>query len=163
GKVSIAGLLTAPKVTAPLTVNRADINLPESLPPSVVVLKVVETKSKNAKPLPPAAADQPPALPATLDITIDMPGNIFVRGHGLESEWRGKLTITGTSANPVINGSLEQIRGSVDLLGKAFTITRGAITFDGGPKLDPVLDIIAEASAADITAQVNISGFASAP
>jgi translocation and assembly module TamB len=163
GTVSIVGPLTGPKVTAPLTINRADINLPESLPPNVVVLKVVETNSKTGKPPPAAAASQTSALPATLDITIDMPGNIFVRGHGLESEWRGKLAITGTSATPVINGSLEQIRGSVDLLGKTFTITRGAITFDGSPKLDPVLDIIAEVSAADITALVNIGGFASAP
>jgi translocation and assembly module TamB len=37
------------------------------------------------------------------------------------------------------------------------------ITFDGSAKLDPVLDIAAEVSAADITAQVNIGGFASAP
>jgi translocation and assembly module TamB len=164
GTVAIAGPLAAPKVTAPLTVDRADINLPESLPPNVVVLKVVETNGKIGKPPPvPPANQQPPALPATLDIKLDMPGNIFVRGHGLESEWRGKLTITGTSAAPVIAGSLEQIRGSVDLLGKTFTLTRGAITFDGSAKLDPVLDIVAEASAADITAQVNIGGFASAP
>jgi len=163
GTVSIAGPLTAPKVTAPLTVNRADINLPESLPPNVVVLKVVETNSKTGKQPPPAPANQPPALPATLDIKIDLPGNIFVRGHGLDSEWRGHLVITGNSAAPVITGSLEQIRGSVDLLGKTFTLTRGAITFDGSAKLDPVLDIVAEASAADITAQVNIDGFASAP
>jgi translocation and assembly module TamB len=164
GTVAIAGPLTSPKVTAPLTVDRADINLPDSLPPNVVVLKVVETNSKTGKPPPsPPANQQPPALPATLDIKLDMPGNIFVRGHGLESEWRGKLTITGTSAAPAIAGSLEQIRGSVDLLGKAFTLTRGAITFDGSAKLDPVLDIVAEASAADITAQVNIGGFASAP
>jgi translocation and assembly module TamB len=130
----------------------------------VVVLKVVEKNGKAGGKTPlPAPADNQPALPAALDITLDMPGNIFVRGHGLESEWRGRLTITGTSAAPVIAGSLEQIRGSVDLLGKTFTLTRGAITFDGSPKLDPVLDIVAEASAADITAQVNISGPASAP
>jgi translocation and assembly module TamB len=163
GSVSIVGPLTAPKVSAPLTIDRADINLPDSLPPSVVVLKVVETNSKGGKQPPPAPAAQPPALPATLDIKIDMPGNIFVRGHGLDSEWRGRLTITGTSAAPAINGSLEQIRGSVDLLGKTFTLTRGRITFDGSAKLDPVLDIVAEASTADITAQVNIGGFASAP
>ncbi len=164
GTVTIAGPLTAPKVTAPLTVDRADINLPDSLPPNVVVLKVVEKNGKGSKAAPPAAAaDTQPALPAALDIAIDMPGNIFVRGHGLESEWRGRLTITGTSVAPVIAGSLEQIRGSVDLLGKTFTLTRGAITFDGSAKLDPVLDIVAEASAADITAQVNISGPASAP
>ena len=163
GDVSIAGPLTAPKITAPLTINRADINLPGSLPPSVVVVKVVETNSKTGKPPPPAAANQPPALPAMLDIKIDMPGNIFVRGHGLDSEWRGKLAITGTSAAPAISGSLEQIHGSVDLLGKTFTLTRGAITFDGSAKLDPVLDIVAETSTADITAQVQISGVASAP
>jgi translocation and assembly module TamB len=163
GTVAIAGPLTAPRVTAPLTVDRADINLPESLPPNVVVLKVVEKNGKADKTPLPAPADNQPALPAALDITIDMPGNIFVRGHGLESEWRGRLTITGTSAAPAIAGSLEQIRGSVDLLGKTFTLTRGAITFDGSAKLDPVLDIVAEASAADITAQVNIGGFASAP
>jgi translocation and assembly module TamB len=162
GTVAIAGPLTAPKVTAPLTIDRADISLPDSLPPNVVVLKVAEKNGKGGAPQP-AAADQKPALPATLDITVDMPGNIFVRGHGLESEWRGRLTITGTSAAPAIAGSLEQIRGSVDLLGKTFTLTRGAITFDGSPKLDPVLDIVAEASAADITAQVNINGPASAP
>jgi translocation and assembly module TamB len=164
GNISIAGPLTAPKVTAPLTINRAEINLPASLPPNVVVVKVVETNSKTGKaPPPPPAANQAPTLPATLDVKIDMPGNIFVRGHGLDSEWRGKLTITGTSAAPAISGSLEQIRGSVDLLGKTFTITRGRITFDGSAKLDPVLDIAAEASTADITAQVNISGVASAP
>ncbi len=162
GTVTIAGPLTAPKVTAPLTIDRADISLPDSLPPNVVVLKVVEKNGTGGKAPEPAAADRP-ALPAALDIAIDMPGNIFVRGHGLESEWRGRLTITGTSAAPVIAGSLEQIRGSVDLLGKTFTLTRGTITFDGSAKLDPVLDIVAEASAADITAQVNISGPASAP
>jgi translocation and assembly module TamB len=162
GTVTIAGPLTAPKVTAPLTVDRADINLPDSLPPNVVVLKVVDRNGK-AGDAQPAAAEQKPAVPAPLDITLDMPGNIFVRGHGLESEWRGRLTITGTSAAPAIAGSLEQIRGSVDLLGKTFTLTRGSITFDGSAKLDPVLDIVAEASAADITAQVNIIGPASAP
>jgi translocation and assembly module TamB len=162
GTVAIAGPLTAPKVTAPLKIDRADIRLPDSLPPNIVVLKVVERNGRSEQ-APPVAADQQPAVAAALDITVDMPGNIFVRGHGLESEWRGRLTITGTSAAPAIAGSLEQIRGSVDLLGKTFTLTRGVITFDGTAKLDPVIDIVAEASASDITAQVNINGPASAP
>jgi translocation and assembly module TamB len=163
GTVSITGSLTAPKVAAALTIDRADINLPDSLPPNVVVIKVTRINGNAGKQPPAAPVAEPPALPATLDIKIDMPGNIFVRGHGLDSEWRGKLAITGTSAAPVINGSLEQIRGSVDLLGKTFTLTRGRIIFDGTDKLDPVLDIVAEASTADITAQVNIGGLASAP
>ena len=54
GTVSIAGPLSGPKVTAPLTIDRADINLPSSLPPNVVVLKVVETNGKTGKGPPPA-------------------------------------------------------------------------------------------------------------
>jgi len=161
--VSITGSLTAPKVAAPLTVDRADINLPDSLPPNVVVIKVTRINGNAGKQPQAAPVAEPPALPATLDIKIDMPGNIFVRGHGLDSEWRGKLAIAGTSAAPVINGSLEQIHGTVDLLGKTFTLTRGRIIFDGSDKLDPLLDIVAEASTTDITAQVNIGGLASTP
>ena len=163
GTVSITGSLTAPKVAAPLTVDRADINLPDSLPPNVVVIKVTRINGNAGKQPQAAPVAEPPALPATLDIKIDMPGNIFVRGHGLDSEWRGKLAIAGTSAAPVINGSLEQIHGTVDLLGKTFTLTRGRIIFDGSDKLDPLLDIVAEASTTDITAQVNIGGLASTP
>ena len=163
GMLSITGSLTAPKVAAPLTVDRADINLPDSLPPNVVVIKVTRINGNAGEQPPAIPVAEPPALPATLDIKIDMPGNIFVRGHGLDSEWRGKLAIAGTSAAPVINGSLEQIHGTVDLLGKTFTLTRGRIIFDGSDKLDPLLDIVAEASTTDITAQVNIGGLASTP
>ncbi|MFZ3234218.1 MAG: translocation/assembly module TamB domain-containing protein, partial [Stellaceae bacterium] len=44
-----------------------------------------------------------------------------------------------------------------------FVLTRGTIAFDGSAKIDPALDIVAEASAADITARVTIGGLASAP
>jgi translocation and assembly module TamB len=162
GTISVTGPLAAPKVVAPLTVDRAEFNLPDSLPPSVVVLHVTEIGGKTGKP-PAALAKAAPALPAVLDITLNLPGQVFVRGHGLNSDWRGRLKITGTSAAPQIAGALVASRGSVELLGKSFLLTRGTITFDGSAKLDPALDIVAEASAADITAQVIIGGFASAP
>jgi translocation and assembly module TamB len=163
GTISVRGPLAAPKVSARLGLDQGEVNLPASLPPSVVVLEVTRINSKTAQQPPPPAPDKTPAVPAALDISIDMPGRIFVRGHGLDSEWRGQLTITGTSAAPEIAGSLEEIRGSIDLLGKSFALTRGRIVFDGGAKLDPTLDIVAETNAADITAQVFISGLASAP
>ncbi len=162
GTVSVAGPLTAPKVTVALTTDRADISLPDSLPPTVVVIHVTEIGGRTGKPAaPPASAA--PAFSAALHITIAMPGQIFVRGHGLNSDWRGRLEITGTSAAPHISGVLLASRGSVDLLGKSFRLTRGVITFDGGAEPDPALDIVAEANASDITAQVIITGYASAP
>ena len=71
--------------------------------------------------------------------------------------------ITGTAAEPKIAGKLIASRGSYTLLGKSFRLTRGIMTFDGSAKIDPALDIVAEASAADITAQVVITGFVSTP
>jgi translocation and assembly module TamB len=163
GRVSVGGPLSAPKVGARLTIDHGEINLPQRLPPSVVTLQVVEIDSKARQPPERPAASAPPALPAALDITLDMPGRVFVRGRGLDSEWRGRLRIGGTTAAPIIAGSLEPVRGSFDILGKSFRLTRGAIVFDGGAKLDPSLDITAEVAAADITAQVVIGGLASAP
>ena len=94
-----------------------------------------------------------------------MPGRIFVRGRGLDSEWRGKLAVGGTSEAPQITGSLQAIRGTFDVLGKTFRVTHGEIRFDGGggTTIDPVLDIAAEVVTADITAQVVLHGPVSAP
>ncbi|MGC2524853.1 MAG: translocation/assembly module TamB domain-containing protein [Stellaceae bacterium] len=162
GTVSVAGPLTALAVTAPLTIDRAQINLPSSLPPSVVVLKVTEVNGAN-KPAAPSQGTAAPTLPATLDITLRLAGPVLVQGHGLDSQWSGRLKITGTDAAPKIAGSLTANRGSYALLGKSFVLTRGTIAFDGSAKIDPALDIVAEASAADITARVTIGGLASAP
>ena len=160
GTISVNGPLTAPKVTAALTVDRAEVNLPDSLPPSVVVIHVTEIGGRTGKR--PAPVEEVPALPAALDIAVSLPGPVLVRGHGLDSQWHGRLNITGTTDAPKITGNLVADRGSVDLFGKSFVLTRGKITFDGGAKLDPVLDIVAQVSAADITAQINIDGLASA-
>ena len=163
GEVTAAGNLPSPKVSGRLTVVRADCRIPDSLPPSVTRLAVININQVGHHARPASLRREAPVLPLPLDIQIALPGRVFVRGHGLDSEWRGRLKIGGTSAAPAISGRLEALRGTVDVLGKSFRLTRGAITFDGGATLDPRLDIVAEVAAADITAQVMIGGVASAP
>lgn len=176
GNVLISGSLAAPKVTAQLTTGQGDLRIPDSLPPSVTKLQVVEINSRAPpkRPPPRGAARggapppgptnvSPPAVAAALDIKISLPGQVFVRGHGLDSEWRGKLAITGASDAPQIRGSLEAVRGTFDILGKTFKVTRGVISFDGAKTIDPTLDIVTEVAAGDIVAQVLVTGSASAP
>ena len=55
GQISVTGPATAPTVTAPLTINRGQINLPNSLPPNVVVLKVTEVNGRQPTSQLPAA------------------------------------------------------------------------------------------------------------
>jgi translocation and assembly module TamB len=108
-------------------------------------------------------AEKQAALPATLDITVELPGQVFVRGRGLDSEWKGRLHVTGTVEEPEIVGKLETVRGSFSFLGKSFQLTQGTITFDGGRKIDPALDITTQTNSGGLTAQVIIGGRAGEP
>ncbi len=65
-----------------ILIHRAEINLPNTLPPSVAVLQVIRP---GEKPQPPPA----PALPIKLDLTLSAPRAILVRGHGLDAELGG--------------------------------------------------------------------------
>src|SRR5262249_7954730 len=143
----------------------AEIGIPDSTPASAQKLDVITIDSATGRTLtkPAEAADRPPALPAKLDIVVDIPGQTFVRGRGLDSEWRGRIAVAGTSAAPVVTGKLESVRGSFAFLGKSFQLTQSVISFDGGPKVDPTLNIQTQATTTGLTATVEIGGRASAP
>jgi translocation and assembly module TamB len=164
GTIAVTGPLASPRVAARLATDQGEINLPASLPPEITRIEVVEINGRGGRAAGGSKTGRTaPALPATLDIEVAVPGRIFVRGRGLDSEWRGRLAIAGTSDAPQITGSLQALRGTFDVLGKTFRVTRGEIRFDGGPTIDPVLDIAAEVAAADIIAQIMLHGPVSAP
>jgi translocation and assembly module TamB len=73
------------------------------------------------------------------------------------------LAITGDAAAPAITGTVEKVRGQLDLLGRPFELTRGTITFDGGRDVDPLLDVALELEANDIRGGMVLSGRGSAP
>ena len=129
--IRASGTLDAPKLYGRFTLRRSDFRIPDQLPPSIANLNVVEIDSRDpartAVALAAAARAKPaaPALPIALDVEMNVPGQAFVRGHGLDSEWRGKLVVTGTSNAPSIGGGLNVVRGSLNLLGKNFVIRRG--------------------------------------
>jgi translocation and assembly module TamB len=138
-------------------IRRADIQVPDKLPASVPTLNVIRPGDK-----PPAPAG-PPALTIPLDITLDAPQQIFVRGRGLDAELGGKLQIFGTTADPRTSGSIDLRRGSFSLAGQTLTFTSGSVSFNGSRKIDPALDFIATSANSDITATLTVGGYASAP
>ncbi|MGZ9811355.1 translocation/assembly module TamB domain-containing protein [Pseudoroseicyclus sp. H15] len=80
-----------------------------------------------------------------LDLTLNAPGRIFVRGRGLDAELGGQLTITGTTANVIPTGAFNLIRGRLDLLGQRFDLSEGSVTLQGN--FDPYLRLIARTEA----------------
>lgn len=96
---------------------------------------------------------------------MNIPGQTFVRGRGLESEWGGDITGGGTAAEPDINGLLTMRRGTVDLLGKRLDINKGKVSLspDASGKVNPLLDIVAEYEGNDFVAKVQLLGPAAKP
>ncbi|MEM6851387.1 MAG: translocation/assembly module TamB domain-containing protein, partial [Pseudomonadota bacterium] len=99
-----------------------------------------------------------------LDLAISAPGRLFVRGRGLESEWRTDLTVTGSAAEPRVRGSVGVKRGALELAGRRFDITRGTASFQGAEEIDPLLDVIAETETqGDVIARLGVTGTATQP
>jgi translocation and assembly module TamB len=161
GSITLSGTLLAPRIGSDLTVAKAEIRIPDRLPASVPDLQVIRV-NRGAGQVP-AAPMRAPEAPIALALHVAAPGQVFVRGRGLDSEWRGALDVRGTAAVPVVAGTLEVAHGTFNLLGKDFSLTRGTMAFTGSQPPDPLLDILAEAATSDITAQVVIGGTASAP
>jgi translocation and assembly module TamB len=140
-------------------VSRADINIPESLPPSVATLDV---KKKGASPPPPSQ----PGRVLALAVAVDAPQQIFVRGRGLDAEMGGKLQVGGTADDPDVGGGFDLRQGTFSLAGQSLTITKGRIGFDGsgpGEALDPTLDITSESNSGGIDATLTVTGYADHP
>jgi translocation and assembly module TamB len=155
--LSLRGQLQGPLDAAgDIPIVRADIRIPETMPVKVATLDVVRP---GQKPLPPPAP--PPDI--NLNLNIDSPGQIWVRGRGLEAELAGHLHIGGTAAAPKPEGGFTLRRGTFNVVGTTLTFTSGKVSFDGSGKIDPTLDFVASSTSSNITANLNITGYASAP
>jgi translocation and assembly module TamB len=140
-------------------VSRADIQIPDKFPQSVAALDVRKPGQKAPPPPPPRAA-------IGLDLVIDAPEQVFVRGHGLDAEMAGELRIGGNSNAPQIAGGFDLRHGTFSLAGHSLNFTRGRVAFDGTglqSKLDPTINFVAESTANGITATLTVTGFADQP
>ncbi|RED18583.1 translocation/assembly module TamB domain-containing protein [Pontivivens insulae] len=158
GTVGIAGPLNDLVVEGDVEIDRAELRLVNSSPPEIVTLGDIRMIGDD----PPREAPPPPAI-LRLDVDVRAADGVFVRGRGLESEWRVALDIRGTATQPRILGSVERLRGTFSLLGRSFDLSRGEVVFNGGAKIDPQLDIALTRADRDLVGQILVTGPASNP
>jgi translocation and assembly module TamB len=97
-----------------------------------------------------------------VDLRIDAPQRIFVRGRGLDAELGGQLTLTGQGGNIVPQGQFDLIRGRLDILQQRFTLTEGAARVEGD--FVPVLRLVASTTTrTGLDVNIIIEGRADAP
>jgi translocation and assembly module TamB len=146
-------------VKGTIQINRADVEIPSGLPPNVAVLDV-----RKPGQAPPPPSEKP--LVIGLDITVDAPRQILVKGRGLDSELGGQIVVRGTTDDPIVSGGFELQRGFFTLASSKLTFTNGNVTFNGAGlrnRIDPTLDFTAQTVAVDATVIVKITGLADSP
>ncbi|PZQ97740.1 MAG: translocation and assembly module protein TamB [Cereibacter sphaeroides] len=102
-----------------------------------------------------------PARPFGLDVTINAPNQIFVRGRGLDAELGGQLRLGGTTDAVVPSGGIDLIRGRLDILGRRLDLSEAQIQLEGN--LDATVRVVASNVSEGVTSSVVISGKISEP
>ncbi len=141
---------------------RVEIRLINQLPPSVVVLDVTEIDAQGNV-IRDDGDGEAAADPIALDIDVNMPARVFVRGRGLDSEWQGNLDVSGTLAKPDVKGRIELVRGTLTVVGRRFELTEGLVDLRGGGAIDPEITLVAQSSVRGVTGTIRITGTASDP
>jgi len=157
GKLDLAGTPKRLDLKGKIILDRTELEIPRRLPPEVVVIPVKEINLPSGMDANQAGSSQE-ARGLSMDLSIHIPARFFVRGRGLDAEFKGELTARGPVDNPVIRGTLNVVRGTFQFLTRTFHITQGQIAFDGTAPPVPFLNITTQVSAGQIDAQVRVTG-----
>lgn len=166
GDLTLKGPVADLALAGKVRINKANITIPQKLPAS---LSEIDIKHRNApadvKRMTADVQRQQGSSGASrgiaLDLTIESPGQLFVRGRGINAEMGGNLKITGTSASPVVSGGFELERGRMEILTRRLDFTSARIGFAGG--LVPTVDLVASSTAGTTEITVTVAGLASNP
>lgn len=147
------------RLSGSAVIDRADISPNGRGRAPVRQIEVVEiNRPAGLDPAPEASAGPP----ITLDYQVSAPRRVFVRGPNYDTEWSFDLAISGTSADPVLQGEARLVRGRAALLGRNFELERGQVILDGDPA-QARLNVAAINQRDDLTARVEVDGTVSAP
>lgn len=155
GQLTLTGNTHRVHAGGVLVLDPMHYRLPRVLPASLTEIDIQEVNAGT----PPIKTPTPqPAFPATLDIHLQIPGRFLVQGRGLDSEWNGKLHLTGNATTPRINGNVSLRRGRFDFLDRIFTLTKGELNLNGATPPNPFLDIVGETQIHGTVTQVHLVG-----
>ncbi len=171
GALTLTGNLTGtPMLAGNVLVEQANITVPDGLAGSSQLIDVEHVRTPapvqqtlqrakvgtNGAPVP---QSRPPGL--LLDINVNAPNQIFIRGRGLDAEVGGSVRLTGPLSDIQPIGAFALNRGRLSILGQRITFESGSVTLVGD--LDPFLNLVARTEGDGITVFVTVSGRVSAP
>jgi translocation and assembly module TamB len=146
-------------LAGPVRVQRADITVPDRFGGGVRTLQPVREigtpPGRAARPQPARQAASSPALPIALDMTVDAPRAVFVRGRGLDAELGGRIAVGGSLAAPQIEGAFDLVRGELSLAGRRLAFERGRLAWTGEVLPDLTLRATSQSGGYALVAEVS--------
>ncbi|MFW6388450.1 MAG: translocation/assembly module TamB domain-containing protein, partial [Desulfohalobiaceae bacterium] len=160
GSLGLQGDAKGGSLQGKLEFDRVQAMVPKGDSSEVVHLEYTEKKSlQNGNQPQIGNNDSGPGFGLDLDLQLEFPARVYVRGRGLDSEWRGDLRVAGQTHSPRLTGELEVARGHMMFLNKRFTLDQGSrISFTGASPPAPVLDITARHKRKELDGIVRITG-----
>jgi translocation and assembly module TamB len=166
GNLAITGnLLGNPLLSGDIFLEEANITVPETFGGGAALIDVEHI---NTPPAVDATLDRariddggapvPASRPAglLLDVMVNAPNQVFIRGRGLDAEMGGSVRLTGPLGDIQPVGAFDLIRGRLSLLGQRITFETGSVTLVGD--LDPFINLVARTEGDGITVFVTVSG-----
>jgi translocation and assembly module TamB len=168
--LKLSGTFAAgPLLEGSIFLERTEVSVPDRLPRDSMAVDVRHI----APPRPVEATLAAVHMPETraggsqrsgavrLDVTVNAPQRIFVRGRGLDTELGGSVRLTGSMAALSAAGGFRLVRGRLDILTQRISFDRGDVSFAGD--LDPILDFSGSTRSGNTTITVAVTGRASDP
>ncbi|WP_062229468.1 translocation/assembly module TamB domain-containing protein [Aureimonas frigidaquae] len=151
------------------TINAQEIAIviPDQLPSSLAELDVRHVNAPQAVYVQQRQIDPDGGATGTsgggiaLDLTLNAPNRVFVRGRGLDLELGGTIRITGPASNLGIVGGFDLQRGRLQILSRRLDFERASLSFTGN--LIPTVDFLAQSDTGQATVYVAVTGPAQDP
>ncbi len=146
GRVNAVNVIPAPGRTTSTDTSQGAVDYASPLP---------EELTTFPRPRDPNAGEERPALPLLErlvfdDVAIRAPNGIRVDENLARAEFSGNLVLSGTGARPLLTGQITAQRGTLTVRENDFTITAGAVQFDG-TGLFPTFDLTATGQVTAVT------------
>lgn len=172
GRVTLNGPLAGgAQIGGTINLGTVEVRIPESLGPTFANLPNLQHRGESAASrqtrewagmiAAPGEARPGARVSFPIDLLINAPSRIFVRGRGLDAELGGQLRLTGTTADLIPQGQFNLVRGRFDILGQRLDLTQGLVSLQGA--FDPFISFVAETDAQGSTVRIALEGPASEP
>jgi len=141
GDVSISAELLEDRLDADLTTGSLTVELPQSTAGATQDLALLPEVLVIGEDAPELLSRGIVTFP--YHIHIDASRSFTVRRNDFEVQVTTNLDVTYRDPELLLSGVAVIRRGTFEILGKRFEVTRGSLTFGGGPELDPAVDLVA--------------------